>query len=168
MKTEAYFVWRWVERMNAPEPDMPEFGDLEPAHLGDDAVPETLKAVLRQVAVQYLPELIAQVAALDLWLGQRPDIAAGQRLHSEDRALRPRGKVQFEVEGTAFTVGLRPTAVLRLQGVTDAFDALSPPNQADVRAFLTDVGLASLLDLRARRRIERRGNRDVWGDAEPG
>jgi len=164
MKRRAYFVWRWVERMNAPDADMPEFAGLEPVFAADDEVAESLGPVLRAVDRLYGDELAAQVAALDLWLGERPDIVAGDPVQSQDRERRPRGQLIFDLMGTPVTTSLRVFSVFKLQSVTDAFAILEPGEKASVRDCLEPLGLSRWLDLRASRRISRVQNREVWGD----
>ncbi|WP_298162192.1 glutathione S-transferase [Brevundimonas sp.] len=164
MKRRAYFVWRWVERMNAPDADMPEFAGLDPVLAADDGVAESLGPVLRAVDCIYGAELEAQVAALDLWLGEHPDIVAGDPVQSPDRERRPRGKLTFDLVGTPVTTSLRAFSVFKLQAVTDTFAALDPEKQASVRACLAPQGLSRWLDLRASRRLARVQNREVWGD----
>ena len=45
------------------------------------------------------------------------------------------------------------------------FDA---PARADARAMLDELGLGDLVEIRARRRVERHDNREVWGaEQEP-
>jgi glutathione S-transferase len=162
MRRRAYFVLRWVERMNAADADMPEFPDMAHAYAADDGLAETLGPVCAAVAGIYSAELTAQVEALDRWLADHPDIAAGELLQSEDRNRRPRGPVTFDLMGTPVTTGLRAFSVFKLQSVTDAFDRLDPAGRDAVRAWLAPLGLAQWLDLKARRRIERIGNREVW------
>ena len=162
MRRKAYFVLRWVERMNAADADMPEFADLDPAYAADDSLAETLGPVCAAVAGIYGAELTAQVEALDRWLADHPDLAAGELLQSEDRSRRPKGQVTFDLMGTPVTTTLRAFSVFKLQSVTDAFDRLEPAGRESVRAYLAPLGLAHWLELKARRRIERVGNREVW------
>ncbi|WP_396593497.1 glutathione S-transferase N-terminal domain-containing protein [Brevundimonas sp. R86498] len=164
MKTRAYFVWRWVERMIAADADMPEFPDLAEVYAADDQLAPTLMPVLEAAGRIYGAELAAQVAGLDAWLVDHPDIQAGEALQSSDRARRPRGTVAFDLMGTPMTTALRAFSVFKLQAVTDAFDTLAPSEQATVRATLEPTGLAPWLSLKARRRIARVDNREVWGD----
>ena len=164
MKRRAYFVWRWVERMTAPDADMPEFAGQAPVFAADDEVAESLGPVLRAVDGIYTDELAAQVAALDLWLGEHPEIVAGDPVQSPDRARRPRGQLTFDLLGTPVTTALRAFSVFKLQAVTDTFAALEPEEKAAVRAWLEPLGLSRWLDLRASRRIARVQNREVWGD----
>ena len=164
MKRRAYFVWRWVERMTAPDTDMPEFAGWDPVFAPDDQVAETLGPVLRAVDRIYGAELEAQVAALDLWLGEHPDIVAGDPVLAPDRTRRPRGQLTFDLLGTPVTTSLRAFSVFKLQAVTDAYAALQPVEKASVRACLEPLGLSRWLDLKASRRLRRTGNRELWGD----
>jgi glutathione S-transferase len=164
MKTRAYFVWRWVERMITADADMPEFPDLAEAYVADDQTPPTLMPVLDIVGRIYGAELAAQVAGLDDWLAGRSDIVAGEPVQSPDRTRRPRGTVTFDLMGTPMTTALRAFSVFKLQAVTDAFDQLDPTGQTAVLETLAPVGLAPWLTLKASRRIARADNREVWGD----
>ena len=64
MKTTAWRVWRWVERMNAPERDAGEYPDAPEGLFDEDATPPTLEALLAFVAEDYLPEVRAFVGFL--------------------------------------------------------------------------------------------------------
>jgi glutathione S-transferase len=60
MQSKAVRLFRWVERMNRPEPDRGEFvreGELQfdDAFVPNDEIPETLTRVLRQLAVDFVP-----------------------------------------------------------------------------------------------------------------
>jgi hypothetical protein len=135
---------------------------MDPAYAADDSLAETLGPVCAAVAGIYSAELTAQVEALDRWLADHPDLAAGELLQSEDRSRRPKGQVTFDLMGTPVTTTLRAFSVFKLQSVTDAFDRLEPAGRESVRAYLAPLGLAHWLELKARRRIERVGNREVW------
>ncbi|MDP3404126.1 MAG: glutathione S-transferase N-terminal domain-containing protein [Brevundimonas sp.] len=164
MRTRAYFVWRWVERMISADADMPEFPDTAEAYAADDQLAPTLGPVLEAVGRIYGAELMAQVAGLNAWLADHPDLAAGEPLQSADREKRPRGTVSFDLSGTQMTTALRAFSVFKLQAVTDDFDGLTAADQATVTAALDPFGLAPWLTLKAGRRIARVDNREVWGD----
>lgn len=55
MKRRAPRLFRWVERMNAPDADMPEFPGHAEDYLPDDVVPATLEPLLRQIAQELFP-----------------------------------------------------------------------------------------------------------------
>ena len=161
MKTTAWRVWRWVERMYAPNQDAGEYGDVPEAVFADDAVPETLKALLAFVAEDYLPEIEAFVAFFNT-AASAADIVAGAVIGGRP-GQRVIGFTEFDWRGLKLSVGVFPYRVWLLQKAQDLFDALAPADQAKARALLSEVGLAAILDLRPARRVERVDNREVWG-----
>jgi glutathione S-transferase len=161
MKQTAWRVWRWVERMYAPNQDAGEYGDVAEAVLADDAVPETLKALLAFVAEDYLPEVEAFMAFYnDAAAG--PDIVAGEVIGGR-ASQRVIGFTGFEWRGLTLSVAVFPYRVWLLQKVQDAFDGLAAEDRTRVRTLLAEVGLARILDLRPVRRVDRVDNREVWG-----
>lgn len=162
MKRRAHRVWRWVERMNAPDLDAGEYGAPPPDLFADDAVPETLRALLAFVAEDYLPELRAQVAFINDWLEARPDLEAGTNgmPRPGDRVI---GQASFDWRGVTITVNVMPYRIYLLQKVQDAAAALAPADRAAVDTLLAATGLSDLMALTTRRRVERKGQLEVWG-----
>jgi len=152
-------VWRWRERMHRPDRDAGEYGDAPEALFAADGAPETLKALLRFVAEDYLPEVRAHVAFSNEWLAARPDIASGTSglERTQERRIGVRA---FPWRGQALKVGVMPYRLYLLQKVQDAADR-APPG-AGVAALLEEVGLGELLILRTSRRIVRRNHLEVW------
>lgn len=162
MKRTAFRVWRWVERMNAPDQDAGEYGAPRESLFADDAVPETLKALLRFVAEDYLPEVEAYAAFADAWLAERPDMAPGSNglPRPQDRAI---GQVSFDWRGVRITAAVMPYRLYLLQKVQDVVDAVEGADREAMQALLDETGLSPLLTLRPRRRVERQGHLEVWG-----
>lgn len=65
MERTAPNVYRWVQRMNAPQPCGGEF-------LADDKVPDTLMPVLERMCQEHLPDAVDVVAHNARWLDQNP------------------------------------------------------------------------------------------------
>ena len=64
IKQRAPRVGRWVERMSTTEPYISEYrrpADASAELFADDSVPDTLVAMLRYVAEEYLAEITAHV-----------------------------------------------------------------------------------------------------------
>jgi glutathione S-transferase len=162
MKRRAHRVWRWVERMNAAGQDAGDYGSPAPDLFADDAVPETLMALLRFVAQDYLPEIVAAVGFTNDWLAARPEIEAGTNglARASDRVL---GQVEFLWREVAIKVSVMPYRLYLLQQVQDAAQAGDPAAQAEIGAMLKDAGLAELLTLKTTRRVERVNHLEVWG-----
>src|SRR5690606_29678079 len=107
MKRTAFCVWRWVERMNAAGQDAAEYGATPETLFADDHVPDTLKALLRYVAEDYLPEVEAFVGFTNDWLAAHPEIEAGTNgmARLQDRSI---GAVEFDWRGHKLRVGVMP------------------------------------------------------------
>jgi glutathione S-transferase len=160
MQQRARNVFRWVERMNAPEAQRDGIG---PEGLfADDAVPDTLKALLRFVADDYLPEITGHVAFANDWLAQQPgDITGTSGLANP--ANRTIGKAGFVWRGMPIETMVMPYRFYLLQRVQDAAGAADAPARARIDTLLAETGLADLLTLRIRRRVLRLDYKEVWG-----
>ena len=161
MKHEAWRVWRWVERMNAPVLDAGEYGDIDEVFFADDEVPETLRALLRYIAEEWVGEIQAQTAHLDAWLGEQ-QVEEGEVVGGKP-FRRQIGTVSFPWRGQEISTGVFPYRMFVLQRLQAAFDGLGEPERAEVATLMDELGLSPLLTLRARRRVERVDNREVWG-----
>ncbi len=167
MKRRAPRVWRWVERMNAPERGAGEYAGTHGALFDHDAVPASLLHLMRFVADDYLPELQAHVDYTNRWLTQRPQIAAGHN-GLEKPGARTIGMADFLWRGTPIRSMVMPYRLYLLQRLQDACDVMSAAEQARVRAWFTAAALAPLLDMKTLRRVERRQHLEVWGPAPNG
>jgi len=167
MKRKAHRVWRWVERwverMNAADLDSGEYGYPPPELFPDDGVPDTLKALLRFVAEDYLPEVRAYVGFANAyvgfanaWLAERPDLEpmTSGLARSSERVI---GRTAFDWRGESIEVAVMPYRLWLLQKVQDAA-ADSPVSGR----LLAETGLADLLTLTTSRRVERVNQLEVW------
>jgi glutathione S-transferase len=162
MKRLAPRVWRWVERMNAPDADAGEYMDHAPDWI-DLAQPcESLDALLRFVAEDYLPEVEAMVRFTNDWLAERPNLAAGTNgmPRPGDRHI---GMMKFEWRGIPIEVMVMPYRILMLQRIQDSAALLNAQQGTALSALLKRTGLQRLLELRCHRRVEREGHLEVWG-----
>lgn len=164
MRRRAPRTARWVERMNAPDPDMPEYPDhAADVFLPEDAVPETVLPLLALMARDHLPQLRSLVDFVDAWVAAN-GVVAGAPVTPKP-ARRALGMTRFSFRGLDIEVWAAPYTLWMLQRVTDAHAALSAEDRTAVTALFERAGLAELLTLKARRRVERADFIDVWGDA---
>ena len=163
MKRRATRVWRWVERMNAPVNDAGEFPGYEQALFADDTIPETLRALLGYIGEEFVPELLAQVAFIDRWLDEHEDELNEGDVVGGAPHRRRLGLVTVGLHGRQVEIGVVPYRLFVLQRLQAAFAECEPDAQAAVRELMRESRLDALLDARARRRVERRENREVWG-----
>lgn len=153
MQRRAYHVWRWVERMNRPQALLD--GYPSEALIAEDGVPDTLAALLRFVAEDFLPELAAHVAFANDWLAARPDLAAGTN-GLDSPGARVLGKAGFAWRGHMIETMVMPYRFWLLQRLQAAL-------ATEGRALLDETGLGALATLATTRPVERAGNLEVWG-----
>lgn len=159
MKRRAYHVWRWTERMNAAQALLDGQWPDERLIEGD-AVPETLAALMRYIAEDYLPELIAHVGFANDWLAARPDLAPGTN-GLPDKGARMIGLAPFDWRGQPIATMVMPYRFLLLQRVRAAIAEAGAP----MTALLEATGLGAIPSLTTLRSVERIGNLEVWGAA---
>jgi hypothetical protein len=162
MKQRAPGVWRWVERMQSPEQSAGEYRDTRTALLDPGTMTDTLKNLLRFVALDYLPEVQAHVQFANQWLQEHPDIPAGSNglKRPGERSI---GMASFAWRGTTLTVAVMPYRLYLLQKIQDAAQALDPAQRQCVDTLLQETGLTALLTLQTSRRVERHHHLEVWG-----
>lgn len=161
MKTRADKVFRWAERMSAPNLDMPEFPSYpHDGFLPRDEIPETLDALGRFAAAEMIPEIPDQVTAFNAW-------AAGQTIEpgapiADKPHKRAVGKTATSYRGISFEGGVSPYRLYLLQKVQDAADALAGSDRERLEDWFGRTGLAPLLEARPDHRIARKHNLEVW------
>lgn len=161
MKQRAPRVFRWVERMNAPDLDVPEYRDPPDGYLPNDAIPETLRPLLVHAAEELFPELTDKLAFLARHVaeqGCRPGEPVSAKPHQ-----RMIGKVVTTFGGAPFESGAAPYTMYLWQRITDDYAAMDAAAQASVRALLDACGLSAFLDAERPFRVERRDHIEVWG-----
>lgn len=159
MQARAVHLFRWVERMNRPEPDIGEFvrdAENEPAFAADDAIPESLVAVLRQLAVDFVPETVAAAAFINDWLESQEGLAPGTAIE------RGVGLAAFDVEGKRINALAQPYRFFLLNRAQAEFEQLQKQERAEVESLLEQCDLLPVLEARLTREIVREGNLEVW------
>ena len=165
IKKHAPRVGRWVERMSTYEPYDGEYFDsaTTPRELiAADELPDTLVAMMRFIADEYLPEITAHVAYANEWLTQQTDLVTGTN-GLPDPGARGIGKTAFAWRGIEIETAVMPYRFWLLQRLHDAVAAVDASSQAAIRTAFSNAGLESLLDLRTIRRVERVNHLEVWG-----
>jgi glutathione S-transferase len=155
MQQRAARVYRWVERMNRADQDVPEYFDAKTDFLDDDEVPVSLLAVLGILAEDFVPETRAAADVINAWLSENTPEAGSA-------AERMLGQCEFSVRGQSVTSVAQPYRFFLLQRVQDAVDAMGKDDRAAVHAMLANCEMAEILDVRLDRRIEQRENLEVW------
>jgi len=164
MKSKAQRVYRWLERMQAPDRDMPEFGEYEESLFGDDAIPDTVCRLMALVAEDFLPELQQTVAVINRHLDAMPADVAGQCVTAKPH-IKMLDAMQYRFRGEMLDGMVAPYRLTMLQRITDFYGQLPQGDQTRVAAFFRPLGLEPILTLTANRRVERKDHIEVWGEA---
>lgn len=155
MQQRAISVYRWVERMNRADQDAPEYFEAGTDFLADDAVPDTLLAVLRVLAQDLVPETRAAAGCINEWLAEnQPEPGAP--------AERMLGMGHFTVRGQSMSAVAQTYRFYLLQSVQDTYDKLEVDDKAAVQEMLESCGLAEMLTIRLNRQLGRMDNLEVW------
>lgn len=155
MQQQAVSVYRWVERMNRADQDVPEFFDAGDDYLSEDAVPDTLLAVLRVLAEDFVPETRAAAQCINEWLAENtPEPGAA--------AERMLGMATFEVRGQSITAVAQSYRFYLLQRVQAVYDNLDDAAREKADALLASCGMAEIVSIRLVRELGRDDNLEVW------
>ena len=144
MQSRAPAVYRWVERMNLPQPGDGEF-------LPDDELPDTLLPTLRGLFSEFFPVAIDTVHRLERWLAENP----GRKI--------PRVIGEHEVRFGDVTEKrlIFPYTQWMLQRALDYYDALNPAQRAEADEMLRKVGGYEAMQMKINRPVRRQHNRLV-------
>lgn len=155
MKQQAVRVYRWVERMNRPDQDAPEYFDTGDDYLDDDAIPQALFGVLTLLSEDFVPETVAHAQSINNWLTTNaPEPGAP--------AERTLGKANFEVRGQSMESVCQPYRFALLQRVQSFYDSLGNDEKSEISDLLAHCGMSELLDIRLNRTLGWSNNLDVW------
>jgi glutathione S-transferase len=160
MKVRAPNVFRWVERMNAPDLDSPEFPDQAAELFEHDAIPATLEALFAHIAAEIFPELTDKLTFLDEWIAtHRPQDGAPVTEKPHQRRL---GVVSTQFRDVPIDAGVEPYLVYVLRRVDRVLAALPAAEKARVDAALTTLGLQHARIGERRYSVARRNHIEVW------
>ncbi|MGB1142160.1 MAG: glutathione S-transferase N-terminal domain-containing protein [Halioglobus sp.] len=158
MQERAVRVYRWVERMNRADQDVPEYYDAQDDLLPDDLIPDSLVDVLRIVAEDFVPETLAAADTLNQWLAENSP-EPGQP------AERMLGMCNFSVRGQAMTAVAQPYRFFLLQRLQEIYAALDAQARESVDALLFESGMKDILSAKLTHRLARVDNLEVWQPA---
>jgi len=156
LQTKAIRLFRWVERMNRPDPDFGEFGPATEEYIAGDEVPDSLIEVLKHIAIDFMPETTAASTTINQWLEEN------QAMPSNTVAERHVGFTEYDVMGTKVQAIAQPYRFYLLGRMQDYIDSLPEREKTDAEKLLQQCGMDGLLQIRLTRHIGRHENREVW------
>jgi glutathione S-transferase len=160
MRTRAPNVARWTERMNQAELADDEFPGSGQGFAADDALPETLEAVLKLAFALWQPGLAADLACFDAWVAELDDPAPGTIVSRDGaRQVHPNvGRIDYAWRGTTVRRASHVHSLWHLARAQDLAGQLGGEDAARLTALLERTGGAALMALRPRRPIRREAN----------
>ena len=159
MQQRAPAVYRWVERMNREDQDVPEYFNAGNDFLANDEVPQTLLPVLKVLAEDFIPETLAAADLINNWLDQHQPEPGAVAVGRLAEAL---GTADFTVRGQKITALAQPHRFYLLQRVQDVFTQSPAEKQTEIGSLLERCGMERLLAASLNRRIARSENLEVW------
>ncbi len=156
MKKCALRVFRWTERMNRSEIDIGEFENYPRAFFDNDEIPETLKAILKLIGEDLVPETMAAAGCINKWLeDNNPQPGA-----TVERGV---GLGEFTFRGVKIQALAQPYRFLLLSRMQKAFANLDETDQQAVQTLLDELSLTQMLSIKINRDVLRQDNLEVWG-----
>ena len=160
MRTQAPNVARWTERMNNPAIADSDYADTSGTFPADDAIPESLEAVLQVAFAQWGPGLAADAAQFDRWLENLGDAPAGTLVsHDGQRQVHPHvGRVNYPWRGVTMERASQPHSLWHLARAQTLAKALPAAETAALAALLERTSGTAVMAIRTARAITRAEN----------
>lgn len=159
MKTQAPFVWNWVERMNRPEILQEHTVDNPPTdQFTLENIPDSLKRLLAYVSEEYSMEFSAHVDFANMWLNEKAD-GSEVKKGSLNRGM---GFAEFNWRGHDIKTVVMAYRFYLAQRLWDHYDGCEEVDRLAIRNLFSDFGLEIFLEKRPNRRVLRTNYHEVW------
>ena len=153
MQREAPRVFRWVERMHAP--DLDSVGYPVPApDFPDGELPETMEPLLAQIARELAPDLTDRLAFLRGYVADHGPQAGQPVTDKPHRRLI--GTVNTSFRGVEYTGGVQPYTFFLWERLIEA------GRHPAAKALFGEHDLTPLVEVELPIRVARRDNIEVW------
>ncbi|MBK8375052.1 MAG: glutathione S-transferase family protein [Sphingomonadales bacterium] len=163
MKAKAPNLFRWTERMNSTPISDGEYPGYAETYAADDAIPETLEAVMCVAFADWLPGLIADADCFNAWAADKEEGAIVSR--TGDRQVHPNvGKVEFDWRGVTYRRGSQPHMLWMLAAAQAHYAGMNVEAKARADTVLGRTGGSDIVRLKLDRRMKRQSNILVLSD----
>lgn len=156
MATQALRAFRWVERMGRETSDLVEFPNHEEDYLADDTIPDTLIALLKAIAVDFVPETLAAADTINAWIAAQEDLPPGAACE------RMAGFCSFEAAGTPISAMAQPYRFYLLARAQKLREAMDEATRTELDVMLERAGMRAVMDAKLTRDMGFQDNREVW------
>lgn len=159
MQREAVNVYRWLERMNSPSQDAPEFFSISNGYVENDLISDSLINVLSILSEDFVPETLAASQSINGWLRDNQPMkgTVTSRYLGQNNS-----NAEFTVRQKKFLAGAQPYRFYLLQKVHDFYASISDDERLKVDKVLGCCGMLPVMEMGLDRRLGRRDNLEVW------
>jgi glutathione S-transferase len=160
MRTTAPAVARWTERMNRAEIPDRDYADPGGAFPDNDAIPETLEAVLKVIFAQWGPGLTEDAAHFDRWVTGLADPAPGTLVSLDGtRQVHPHiGRISYPWRGITMERASHPHSLWHMSRAQNSARALSDDTAIRLASLLERTGGTAMMAITTNRAITRSNN----------
>ena len=157
MKTRAPNLYRWTERMNTAGIADGEFTDYPERYAADDAVLETLEAVLKLIFKDWTPGLNAEAACFNAWVQGESAKPAGQLVSADgSRKVHPTlGPIAYPWRGITMQRLSAPHMLWLFSRAADFARGLEDDARDRFASLLARTGGGETMALRLSRAMKR-------------
>jgi hypothetical protein len=163
MQNHAPRVFRWVEHMLVPEVESPEFFDWPVEYLADDAISDSLEALLGWLSDRYAEPFRQNLLAWNAHVHSRTSDAEGTEVLADGDQQPQLPRVQIDVDGAPADVSCSPHLVWVTQRALNHYRGSNTQDRAACDAMLSAIGADALVSTELDRQVERRASRLVLG-----
>jgi len=155
MQKRAPRVFRWTERMHAPDLDLVEHDARGEGFVDLDSLAETLGPLFDQIAAEIVPDLRDRLIFL------KEFVAEGEAEPGAPVTAKPHQRIIGEIEtsfrGVSYRGGVQPYTFFLWQRLRDAAGASS-----EINNLFKKHRLDSLIECDLPIKVERSNNIEVW------
>lgn len=159
MQRRAPRVFRWVEHMNTPEIQSPEFHDTPLSYTPGDQIAPAVMTLLATFCRDHAELFAATAERYSEWVEAHPDFPPEAVISDDDEDQPNLGPITVPLRGQTMTTGAMGHSLWVLQRTQDWLATLSPDDRAACDDLAAECGATGLLATPLARRLTRIGNR---------
>lgn len=158
MQARAPRVFRWVEHMNTPEIQAPEFADTPMEYLANDEIPATALELLRQCVADYAAVYTESAKLYNEWVRRNADRPSGSFI-DENKDQPNLGRITVPLRGQTMTPVSQIHSLWLLQRTLRWLRTLGPTERGACERLAAECGATQMLSIELARPLTRSHNR---------
>jgi hypothetical protein len=163
MQTRSPRVFRWVEHMNTPEIQSPEFAETPMEYLANDEIPATTLELLRHCVRDYAAVFTQSAKLYNDWARRNADRPGGSPVSDEGKDQPNLGRIAVPLREQTMTPVSQIHSLWLLQRTLRWLRTLDPAGRAACENLAAECGATELLRIELARPLTRSRNRLAVG-----